>query len=92
MISIVAKFIINEGKEKNFLALTEGLVEASRAEEGCIEYILYKDTKEPRTFCMIEKWENQEAIDIHNSTAHFTSAIPKIVELAQIDIDIYEPV
>jgi len=92
MISIVAKFIVNEGEEQNFLALTEDLILASRAEEGCIEYILHKDVKEPRTFCMIEKWNNQKAIDYHNNTPHFTSAVPKIVEIAKVEINIYKPV
>ena len=92
MISIVAKFIVNEGEEENFLALTEGLIEASNKEEGCIEYILHKDVKEPRTYAMIEKWNDQAAIDFHNSTQHFTSVVPKIVEIAQVEINVYKPV
>lgn len=92
MISIVAKFIVNEGEVDNFLSLTEGLVEASNKEKGCIEYILHKDVKEPRTYSMIEKWQDQAAIDFHNSTPHFTSAVPKIVEIAQVEINVYKPV
>lgn len=92
MISIVAKFIVNEGEETNFLALTKGLVEASRNEDGCIEYILHKDVKEPRTYSMIEKWNDQAAIDFHNKTPHFTGTVPKIVEIAQVEINIYKPI
>ena len=92
MISIVAKFIIKEGEEENFLSLIEELGKASRAEEGCIEYILHKDIKKPLTFCLIEKWKSQEAVDLHNDTQHFTGTVPKIVEIAKVEIDIYQPV
>lgn len=92
MISIVAKFRVNEGEEKNFLALTEGLVKASQAEEGCIEYILHKDIKNARTYSIIEKWDDQAAIDFHNNTPHFTSTVPKIVEIAEVEVDIYNPI
>jgi len=76
MISIVAKFIVKEGEEENFLAMTEGLVAASQNEEGCIEYALHKDVKNARTYCMLEKWKDQAAIDFHNNTPHFTSTVP----------------
>ena len=92
MISIVAKFIVNEGEEAKFLALTKDLVKASKSEEGCIEYILHKDVKEARTYSMIEKWDDQAAIDFHNSTPHFTSAVPKIIEIAQVEINVYKPI
>lgn len=92
MISIVAKFTINKGEEAKFMTLVNELGEASRVEAGCVEYILHKDVKESSVFCLIEKWKDQTAVDLHNNTPHFTSIVPKIVELAQVEIDIYETV
>jgi quinol monooxygenase YgiN len=92
MISIVAKFTVNAGEEKKFLALVNQLGEASRAEAGCIEYILHKDVRKLLTYCIIEKWNDQAAIDSHNSTSHFTSIVPKIIEIAKAEIDVYQPV
>uniref|UniRef100_UPI00321664AA putative quinol monooxygenase n=1 Tax=uncultured Draconibacterium sp. TaxID=1573823 RepID=UPI00321664AA len=92
MISIVAKFTVNKGEESKFMELIEALGEASRAEAGCVEYILHKDLEKPLVYCLIEKWKDQEAVDIHNNTPHFTSTVPKIVEIAQAEIDIYETV
>jgi len=91
MITIVAKFIVNEGQESKFLELIDGLGKASRAEEGNIEYVLHKNVNETSTFCLIEKWKDQAAIDLHNNTPHFTGTVPKLVEIAQVIIDIYEP-
>jgi len=92
MISIVAKFKVNEGQEEKFLELIDGLGKASRAEEGCIEYILHKDVEKPHIYCLIEKWKSQEAVDFHNNTPHFTGTVPKIVEIAQVEIEVYKPV
>lgn len=92
MISIVAKFTVNAGVEKKFLELVNQLGEASRAEAGCIEYILHKDVQKPLIYCIIEKWKDQAAIDFHNSSSHFTSLVPKIIEIAQAEIDVYQPV
>lgn len=90
MISIVAKFIINKGEESNFHQLLNPLIKASLAEPGCIEYALQKHTEKPGTFCLIEKWKDAEAVEIHNNTAHFTTTIPKLVELAKVEVDVYE--
>lgn len=92
MISIVAKFTVNAGAEKKFVELVNQLGEASRAEAGCIEYILHKDVQKSLTYCIIEKWKDQAAIDSHNNTSHFTSIVPKIVEIAKAEIDVYQPV
>jgi quinol monooxygenase YgiN len=92
MISIVAKFIVNKGEESNFLQLIKPLINASLAEEGCIEYALQKHKKQAETFCLIEKWKDEKAVEIHNKTEHFTSTIPKLVELAKVEVDVYETV
>ncbi|MCG6186750.1 putative quinol monooxygenase [Maribellus maritimus] len=92
MISIVAKFTVNKGEEDKFMSLVSELGEASRSEEGCIEYILHKHAEKALTYCIIEKWKNQAAIDEHNSSGHFTTIVPKIVEIADAEIDIYQPV
>ena len=92
MISIVAKFKVNASEEENFLKLVNELGMASRAEEGCIEYILHKDVTKELTYCILEKWKDQAAIDLHNSSQHFTALVPKIIEIAKAEIDVYKPV
>lgn len=92
MISIIAKFIVNNGEEEKFIQMVHKLGEASRAEEGCFEYILHKNVEKALTYCIIEKWKDQDAIDKHNSSAHFTTIVPQISKIAQAHIDIYQPV
>lgn len=92
MISIVAKFTVKEGKESTFAELIKPLIAASKAEEGCVGYALQKHTEQANTFCLIENWKDQAAVDIHNNTKHFTTTIPKLVEIAAVEVDVYEAV
>jgi quinol monooxygenase YgiN len=92
MISIVAKFVVKEGKEAKFLELVAPLVKASNEEEGCMEYALHKHIDKPGVYTMIEKWKDKAAVDFHNNTPHFTSIVPQIVELASAEVDLYESI
>ncbi len=92
MISIIAKFSVNKGEELNFITLINDLTKHSLAEEGCVEYALQKHTEKPATYCLIEKWKDSEAVEFHNNTPHFTTTIPKLVEIAKVEVDVYETV
>lgn len=92
MISIIAKFSINEGEESNFITLINDLIKSSLTEEGCIEYSLQKHTEKPGAYCLIEKWKDAEAVDFHNNTPHFTTTIPKLIKIAKVEVDVYQTV
>lgn len=92
MISIVAKFTVNASEEEKFLALSKELIQASRAEAGCVEYGLHKDVNKESTYCMLEKWKDQAAIDTHNSSTHFTTIVPQLANMGTVEVDIYKPI
>lgn len=94
MINIVAKNIVKEGKIEEFKALALKLIKESRKEEGCIEYNLYEDIKNSNILTFIEKWKDEEAINLHNKSEHFTSIVPKLGELLKTDsdVDLYKSV
>lgn len=92
MISIVAKFVVAEGKDEAFLALVGELVVKSNEEVGCISYGIHKDVAKANTYAILEQWKDQAAIDAHNTSEHFTRLIPQVVELAQVEVDAYTPV
>lgn len=92
MIAIVAKFMVQEGQEEKFLTLVNKLSTASNKESGCIEYILHKNVEKENTYCILEKWKDQAAIDKHNESKHFTDIVPQVMKIAQAEIDVYQPV
>jgi quinol monooxygenase YgiN len=90
MITIVAKSVIKEGKVDEFIALAKELVEESRKEAGCIAYDLNVDINNKNVLTFIEEWKDKEAIGIHNSSAHFTTIVPRLGELReQSEVNLY---
>ena len=93
MIKIVARTIVKEGMEERYKEMAEELVRCSAAEEGNITYTLNQDISDPRSFAMIEAWKDQEAIDLHNASEHFTTIVPKLNEMAEEKaINLYQEV
>ena len=83
MIKIVAKMLVRADKVEEFKAVAKELVEKSRAEAGNVFYSLNVSTTNPRLLAFIECWKDQEAIDIHNATEHFTGILPKLGEMCE---------
>ena len=46
------------------------MIEASRAEDGCLAYCFYVDITETRRFRIYEEWESEEALQAHFATSH----------------------
>ena len=48
------------------------MIAPSRAEEGCITYNFFEDSKEANSFVFVEEWTSREALlDVHFQTSHF---------------------
>lgn len=67
--SIIAK---PEYREKVKQALIN-LISPTLAEEGCINYDLHQDTKNPNRFFFYENWESLEHWQNHNASAHIAA-------------------
>ena len=48
--------------------VTSGIVEAVRAEEGNEKYEYFFPMDDPETVLLIDRWRNQEAIDLHHKS------------------------
>ncbi|MDF2800754.1 MAG: hypothetical protein K0S61_657 [Anaerocolumna sp.] len=83
MIKVVAKNYIREDKIEEFLELTRVLIEETNSKDtGCIEYNLFKDSKESNVFTFIEAWESYEDLNQHMKAKHFLELVPKLGEMA----------
>ena len=49
------------------------MLEASRAEDGCLEYSYAGDVAEPGLIRVFEAWRDQAALDAHFQTAHLAA-------------------
>ena len=81
MIVLVVKLELQEGKKAEFIEIAKRMVDGSQKEPGNIEYHLYEELDEANTVAFIEKWRDQEALNFHERTDHFTSNIGKLKAL-----------
>lgn len=88
MIIINVLLDVKADKRKEFLGFMADMVEKSRAESGCIFYTLFEEVEAENQFAIIEKWQDQKAVDQHNETMHFQSFVDKINDYLMKDFDI----
>lgn len=46
------------------------MVEASRAEDGCLAYAYAEDVLEPGMIHVVERWRDRASLDAHFASAH----------------------
>ncbi|WP_404405143.1 putative quinol monooxygenase [Jeotgalibacillus malaysiensis] len=68
-ITVILKSI--PGKEKALLEELVKVAKPSREEKGCIEYNLHESLENESEFVLIEKWKNQEALQLHIESEHY---------------------
>lgn len=64
---------------ENYSALMDNLLqlaEASRAENGCIGYEIYQNSRDSLRLLIVETWESQSTLDAHQQTEHFLMRAP----------------
>lgn len=80
-----------EGKENEFESLFRELVtEVRKHDKGCNYYDLYK-SEQPRTYLVMEQYENRDALQQHQKSEHGKYYFPKIRELLEnIEVGYFE--
>ena len=69
-LTIIAHIRALDGKTAETRAFLEGLVAPTRAEAGCIDYVLHQDDEHPEEFTFYENWTDRAAWDAHMETPH----------------------
>jgi quinol monooxygenase YgiN len=65
MIEAIFAFRAKPGKEDQLREATLAIVEPTRREEGCIQFVVLEDINAPGTFFIRETWRDQTALDAH---------------------------
>ena len=68
------------------------MVEASRAEPGCIAYGYAQDVLDAETIHVVEKWRDREALEAHFATPHMAEwrGVMGALGLSGRDLRIFE--
>ena len=70
MIQINGKIKIKDGSLEEGRAAIVKMMEASRAEDGCLDYTFAQDLSDPNTLILFERWRDQEALKAHGQSPH----------------------
>ncbi|MCR4655990.1 MAG: antibiotic biosynthesis monooxygenase [Lachnospiraceae bacterium] len=81
MITSTARDYIKPECVDEYYKLIFELIDRTREEKGNISYTLYADKEHPGEHVLIEEWQDQESLDGHFKTPHFTGIVPQIQKL-----------
>ena len=72
MYTIYVKFTCLPQKREAFIQKVKdtGILEAIRAEEGCIRYDYYLSEKDPDELLLIEQWQTKQHQQVHITQPH----------------------
>ena len=74
MYTIYVKFECLPQKREAFIQKMKdtGVLDAIRAEDGCIKYDYYLSEKDPDEILLIEQWESKQHQQVHMTQPHMT--------------------
>ena len=77
-------------KAAEFEALFRAYVEPSRAEAGCIEYHMLRDSHDPALFIFYEVWQSRAHLAIHSALPHMRQFHERRMDYLRRDFEIRE--
>ena len=80
-LNLIADFKAHPDRSDDLGRILGGMIEPTRAEEGCVNYDLHRRADDPTRFVLYEGWESQAALDAHMATPHFQKML---VDLAGV--------
>lgn len=91
MIVILARFRINEGKEKEALEAMRTMAQRVQEKEpGCLAYVSHRPSADPSEIVFYEVYENDAALGAHGASEHmqaFRQSLPELVDVTQIKLE-----
>jgi quinol monooxygenase YgiN len=79
MLTVIARYVVGEGHGATVARLLRKNAEASRTEPGCLEFSVYQEIDDPRTFLLYERYTSEDAFQAHRRTPHFQNIIEQQV-------------
>lgn len=77
---------VSEANHDKVVELAKQLVAASLKDEGVMAYDIMESTSRPGKLLIFETWKDQASLDKHAASSHFTTLVPQIQQLGQLDI------
>ena len=86
--ALVVTIKVKAGKEKELETTFAPCIKATKKEPGCISYELNRDTEDPSTYVMYEKFKSLAALEDHLKQEHTQTLLKAVPDLADGDLKI----
>ncbi|WP_428374420.1 putative quinol monooxygenase [Lichenicoccus sp.] len=87
-VEVVAIIQAKPGHEGALEAAGKACITPTRAEAGCISYVLTTDPTKAGKLVFIETWQSKAALDAHMQTPHLQAFVAAVEENADGGIDL----
>jgi len=87
-LNVVARIKARPGKVNELLSIVSSLVEPTRKEPGCLQYILLQNNEDPTDLTLVEEWQDSKALEAHFATKHFKEALKSMPNFVASEPDI----
>ncbi len=78
---------VADGNRAEVIATAKELVEASLKDAGCIAYDLFESATRNDVLMICETWKDEESLNVHSNSAHFTTLVPKLESLSKMKLE-----
>ena len=90
-VKVMAMFVAKPGKAEELRALLTDMVVPSRAEQGNLQYNLWRDKADLGRFALEERYFDDAAVATHHATPHYRNYLSKINDLAERTALVLDP-
>src|SRR5215208_987351 len=87
-VHVFARFVAKAGKEDALRSALNAAVAPTRRELGCYQYDLLVGASEPREYCFVERWDDDQALDQHLAMPHIKKMLSDVETLVESPPDI----
>lgn len=87
-VHIVAVVEGKPGKAEAIKAVIKPCIEATRKEEGCLQYQLNQDIVRPDHFIFVEHWASEDIVQKHSKSAHLKTMVDGLTDLIVTPLDV----
>ena len=93
MIGGIKNLLVNEGQEEAFLELFRMLkAEMTKHEPGNVYYDLYRSRKAARTYVVTERYRDEAAFQMHQTSAYGQLLFKQMRAIIVIEVEYYDSV
>ncbi len=86
-LTLVAFVTAKPGKEEELGQLLGALVAPTRAEAGCINYVLHRSRENPAVWMLYENWRSDADLQMHFETPYVKAFLAKKDEVLAGEMD-----